>query len=61
MISIFPALLLLTISFSESHKSTLSDTNPGSQTIISPLAFAEGLFCFLNYFSEKEGFLKDLP
>jgi len=27
-----------------SHKSKLSDTNPGSLTIPSPLAFAEGLF-----------------
>jgi hypothetical protein len=26
-------------------------------TITSPLAFAEGLFVFMNYFSEKEGFL----
>jgi len=24
------------------------------------LAFAEGLFLFINYFTEKEGFLKDL-
>jgi hypothetical protein len=28
--------------------------------ISSPLAFAEGLFCFLNYFIGKEGFLKVL-
>jgi len=26
-------------------------------SISSPLAFAEGLFIFLNYFPEKEGFL----
>jgi hypothetical protein len=31
--------------------------HPGNLTISSPLAFAEGLFLFLNYFSEKEGFL----
>jgi len=29
-----------------------------SQTISSSLAFAEGLFIFLDYFLEKEGFLK---
>jgi len=29
------------------HRSTLSDSNPWSQIIISPLAFAEGLFYFL--------------
>jgi hypothetical protein len=33
-------------------------SNRGSQTISSPLAFAEGLFLFVNYFPEKEGFLK---
>jgi len=27
-------------------------------SISSPLAFAEGLFVFINYFPEKEGFLK---
>jgi len=36
MISIFPALLLLTISFSESHKSTLSDTDLGSRVGFEP-------------------------
>jgi len=30
-----------------------------SLTISSPLAFAEVLFVFMNYFLEKEGFLKD--
>jgi hypothetical protein len=30
----------------------------GSLTISSPLAFAEGLYCFLEFFLEKEGFLK---
>jgi hypothetical protein len=29
-----------------------------SQDITSPLAFAEGLFIFMNYFHEKEGFSK---
>jgi hypothetical protein len=33
--------------------------NRGSQTISSPLAFAEGLFSFYNFY-KKEGFLKDL-
>jgi hypothetical protein len=33
-------------------------SNGGSLTISSPLAFAEGLFIFLNYFDKKEGFLK---
>jgi len=32
-------------------------SNRGSLTISSPLAFAEGLFSFLNYFYKKEGFL----
>jgi len=32
--------------------------NEGSQDLFSPLAFAEGLLFFLNYFPEKEGFLK---
>jgi len=32
-------------------------SNRGSQDIPSPLAFAEGLFYFLNYLTEKEGFL----
>jgi len=32
----------------------------GSQDIPSPLAFAEGLLFFLNYFVEKEGFLNRL-
>ena len=35
-------------------------SNRGSSSIPSPLAFAEGLFNFINYFLEKEGFLKDL-
>jgi hypothetical protein len=30
---------------------------PGEPDISSPLAFAEGLFSFINYSSEKEGFL----
>jgi len=30
--------------------------NVGEQTIPSPSAFTEGLFTFINYFSEKEGF-----
>jgi hypothetical protein len=30
----------------------------GSLVILSPLAFAEGLFYLLNYFYKKEGFLK---
>jgi hypothetical protein len=33
-------------------------SNRGSSSISSPLAFAEGLFDFLNYFPEKEGFLR---
>jgi hypothetical protein len=33
-------------------------TFSGSLTIPSPLAFAEGLLYFINYFTEKEGFLK---
>jgi hypothetical protein len=33
-------------------------SNRGSLSISSPLAFAEGLFVFVNYFPEKEGFLK---
>jgi hypothetical protein len=33
-------------------------SNRGSQDISSPLAFAEGLFIFINLL--KEGFLKDL-
>jgi len=32
-------------------------SNGGSQIISSPLALAEGLVIFINYFSEKEGFL----
>jgi hypothetical protein len=28
----------------------------GSLTLSSPLAFAEGLFFFINYFSEKKDF-----
>jgi hypothetical protein len=35
-------------------------TNRGSQLISSPLAFAEGLEIFLNYFYKKEGFLNRL-
>ncbi len=31
---------------------------PGEPANSSPLAFAEGLFIFLDYFLEKEGFLK---
>jgi len=34
----------------------LNISNRGSQEISSPLAFAEGLFIFINYFSKKEGF-----
>jgi len=34
-------------------------SNRGSLTIPSPLAFAEGLFSFYNFY-KKEGFLKDL-
>ncbi len=30
----------------------------GEPEISSPLAFAEGLFYFMNYFPEKEGFLE---
>ena len=33
-------------------------SNRGSLTISSPLAFVEGLFFFLNYFTEKKGFSK---
>jgi hypothetical protein len=33
-------------------------SNRGSLSISSPLAFAEGLFVFLNYFTKKEGFLE---
>jgi len=32
-------------------------SNRGSLLIPSPLAFAEGLFVFMNYFYKKEGFL----
>jgi hypothetical protein len=35
----------------------LNTFNNGSQDISSPLAFAEGLFIFYKYFTEKEGFL----
>jgi hypothetical protein len=35
-------------------------TNRGSQKIISPLAFAEGLFYFYEYFHRTEGFLNRL-
>jgi hypothetical protein len=31
-------------------------SNRGSQTITSPLAFAEGLFLFINYFTKKKDF-----
>ena len=41
-----------------SHLKVLKPSTRGSLSISSPLAFAEGLFCFLNYFSEKEGFLR---
>jgi len=33
-------------------------SNRGSQIIFSPLAFAEGLFLFINYFQGKKGFLE---
>jgi len=33
-------------------------SNRGSQTITSSLAFAEGLFVFLKFFTGKKGFLK---
>jgi hypothetical protein len=56
-IFIFPNLSFIRLILILSHKSTLSDINPGSLSISSPLAFAEGLFIFVNYFSEKEGFL----
>jgi len=39
------------------QQKVLNLTNRGSLSISSPLAFAEGLFIFLNYFPEKEGFL----
>jgi len=38
----------------------LNASNRGSQTIPSPLALAEGLFYFINYFLKKEGFLKPM-
>jgi len=31
-------------------------SNRGSLSISSPLAFAEGLYFFINYFYKKEGF-----
>jgi len=37
-----------------SHKSTLSDTNPGSQDIPALWHLAEGLFVFYIYFIGKE-------
>jgi len=35
-------------------------SNRGSSSISSPLAFAEGLFSFINYFMGKEGLLNIL-
>ena len=32
----------------------------GSQNIPSPMAFTEGLFLFMRYFSEKKGYLNYL-
>ena len=36
------------------------ESYPGSLSIPSPLAFAEGLLFFLKYFQKKEGFLKPI-
>jgi hypothetical protein len=45
------------LSITVSPLKVLNASNRGSLTISSPLAFAEGLFVFMKYFSEKEGFL----
>jgi len=40
------------------QQKVLKLSNRGSHTISSPLALAEGLFVFLNYFLKKEGLYK---
>ena len=48
----FPCFILYIWILILSHKSTLSDINPGSQTITSPLAILlKGFFYFSNLFS----------
>ena len=52
-IFIFPNLSFLRLILILSHKSPHSDTNPGSLTISSPLAFAEGLI-YWDFLKKKD-------
>jgi len=57
-------LLLLTFDtlfqFHHSYKKFENLSVGGALTFQALWPFAEGLFYFINYFTEKEGFLKDL-
>jgi hypothetical protein len=57
LINSFNLLIFCNSSIISPQQKVLNLSNRGSLDFSSPLAFAEGLFFFLNYFTEKEGFL----